>query len=42
MDEDNLIWKNVTTQFEQDFRSTSKVSLVIKKLPEVSKKIMKK
>jgi hypothetical protein len=38
MDEDNLIWENVRTQFECDFRATPTVSSVIQKLPEIQQK----
>ena len=32
MDIDNLMWENVRTQFEQDFKATLRVSSVIQKL----------
>jgi hypothetical protein len=37
-DVDNLNWKNVINQFEQDFRATPTISSLIKKLPEISQK----
>jgi hypothetical protein len=38
MDVDNLIWENVKTQFESDFRATPTVSTVIQKLPKIRQK----
>jgi hypothetical protein len=38
MDIDNLMWKNLRTQFKQDFRATTTVSSVIQKFPEIIQK----
>ncbi len=38
MEVDNLIWENVRTQFEKDFRGTTTVSSVKHKLPEIRQK----
>jgi hypothetical protein len=35
---DNLNWEVVKTQFEQDFRVTTTVSLVIQRLPKIRQK----
>jgi hypothetical protein len=35
---DNLVWENVNTQFEQDYRATPTASSVIQKLQEIRQK----
>jgi hypothetical protein len=38
MDVDHLLWENVKTQYENDFRATPTMSSVIQKLPEIRQK----